>query len=153
LNRSQFPDISNFDAPLKVAEIVLAFKLPLNVDAPLKDAEIFGASILPFKVDAPLKLILKQSETIQLASKIINEGDIGKVAVVDGAMLQVTLNSDVQAYNTNWKQLAKPGENILMIMDNEGLATIGDEVVIENECLCLKKDKSSLKCDIILCNL
>ena len=30
---------------------------------------------------------------------------------------------------------------------------IGDKVVIENEDLCLKKDKSSLKCDIILCSL
>ena len=55
--------------------------------------------------------------------------------------------------DTNWKkQLAAPGQNVLMF--SEGLsAAIGDEVVIENGNLCLKKDKSSLKCDIILCSL
>jgi len=97
--------------------------------------------------------LLKQSETIQLASKIIDEGDIGKVAIVDGSMLQVTLNSNVQAYNTNWKQLAKPGENVLLIIDEDERAEIGDEVIIENETLCLKKSKARLKCDIILCNI
>jgi len=99
------------------------------------------------------KDLLKQSETIHLASKIIDEGDIGKVAIVDGPMLQVNLNSDVQAYNTNWKQLAKPGENVLLIIDGDETAEIGDEVVIEDEVLCLKKSKTPLTCDIILCNL
>ena len=39
-----------------------------------------------------------------------------------------------------------------MFSDSDNVA-IGDKVVIENENLCLKKDKSSLKCDIILCSL
>jgi hypothetical protein len=30
---------------------------------------------------------------------------------------------------------------------------IGDKVVIENEELCLKKDKSALQCKVILCSL
>lgn len=30
---------------------------------------------------------------------------------------------------------------------------IGDVVTIENEDLCLKKNKSILKCDVILCSL
>ena len=34
-----------------------------------------------------------------------------------------------------------------------GGVNVGDEVTIENEDLCLKKDKSSLKCDVILCSL
>ena len=52
----------------------------------------------------------------------------------------------------NWKQLAGPGQNVLMFSDSNDVK-IGDKVVIEDEDLCLKKDKSSLKCDIILCSL
>ena len=37
--------------------------------------------------------------------------------------------------------------------ENVHSVKIGDKVVIENEDLCLKKDKSSLSCDIILCSL
>ena len=39
-----------------------------------------------------------------------------------------------------------------MFSDNSD-AELGDKVVIQNEKLCLKKDKSNLKCDIILCGL
>ncbi|BBL61369.1 MAG: DUF2121 domain-containing protein [Methanobrevibacter arboriphilus] len=96
--------------------------------------------------------LLEQNETVQLAAKIINEGDIGLVSNTDGPILQVTLNKDVKAYDTNWKQLAKPGEVVVMI-SNQGDVEIGDEVVIENEILCIKRNKSSLKCDIILCDI
>ena len=97
--------------------------------------------------------LVQQSIEIEMASKIIEKGSIGRVVNVDGNMIFVQLNEKTQAMDTNWKkQLAAPGQNVLMF--SEGLsAAIGDEVVIENGNLCLKKDKSSLKCDIILCSL
>ena len=94
----------------------------------------------------------EQNETIQLASKIINEGKVGVINEVDGPILQVTLSGDVQAYDTNWKQLAKPGERVVMISESDNIE-VGDEVVIKNETLCSKRSKVNLKCDIILCNL
>ncbi|MBZ9571259.1 DUF2121 domain-containing protein [Methanobrevibacter sp. TMH8] len=96
--------------------------------------------------------LIEQNETIQLATKIIDEGKVGVVSEVDGSILQVTLNEDVQAYDTNWKQLAKPQERVIMISDKENIE-VGDEIVIENEVLCSKRTKTGLKCDIILCNL
>jgi hypothetical protein len=64
----------------------------------------------------------------------------------------VQLNNKTQAVDGNWKQLAGPGENVLMFTDSEDVK-IGDKVVIENEELCLKKDKSTLQCKVILCSL
>ena len=87
-----------------------------------------------------------------MVSKIIDKGEVGVVDSIDGNMLQVKLNDKTQAMDGNWKQLAGPGENVLMFTESDNVK-IGDKVVIENEDLCLKKDKSSLKCDIILCSL
>ena len=87
-----------------------------------------------------------------MANKIIEKGDIGRVVAIDGNMLQVQLNDKTQAMDGNWKQLAGPGQNVLMFTESDNVK-IGDKVVIENEDLCLKKDKSSLRCDIILCSL
>ncbi|MDR2873566.1 MAG: DUF2121 domain-containing protein [Methanobrevibacter sp.] len=98
-----------------------------------------------------LKTNLSQSnEKIQLTSKIIYEGDIGKVTNIENNMLQVTLNDDVQAFDPDWKLLAKPKDNVLMIITDEKTARIGDEVVIEDETLCLKRNKGNLDCNIIL---
>lgn len=96
--------------------------------------------------------LIEKSREIELASKIIMEGDIGKVSSVEGNMIQVTLNDKTQAFDTNWRQLAKPNGEVIMFCDS-GSVQIGDEVVIEDENLCLKKDKSNLSCNIILCNL
>lgn len=96
--------------------------------------------------------IVQQNIAIDMASKIIDKGSVGKVAAVDGNMIQVQLNDRTQAMDGNWKQLAAPGQNVLMFSDGDNVE-IGDEVVIEDENLCLKKDKSALSCDIILCSL
>ncbi|MDO5823980.1 DUF2121 domain-containing protein [Methanobrevibacter sp.] len=98
--------------------------------------------------------LVQQSIEIDLANKILDEGKIGRVVSVDGNMLQIQLNDKTQALKADgsWKQLAGPGQNVLMITEKDDVE-IGDEVVIEDENLCLKKDKSSLKCDIILCSL
>ena len=87
-----------------------------------------------------------------MANKIIDKGEVGKVVIIDGNMIYVQLNSKTQAMDGNWKQLAAPGQNVLMFTESDNVK-IGDKVIIENEDLCLKKDKSSLKCDIILCSL
>ena len=87
-----------------------------------------------------------------MADKIISNADVGKVVSIDGNMIQVQLNDKTQAVDDNWKQLAGPGENVLMFTESENIK-VGDKVVIKDENLCLKKDKSSLRCDIILCSL
>ena len=96
--------------------------------------------------------IVQQQIAIDMANKIISKGDVGKVVNVDDNMIFVQLNKDVQAMDGNWKQLAAPGQNVLMFTESDNVK-VGDKVVIENEDLCLKKDKSPLKCDVILCSL
>lgn len=96
--------------------------------------------------------LLEQKKTIQLASKIISEGKIGQVTKIDDKILEVKLNPDVQAFNSNWKQVAKPNDQVIMISETEDVK-LGNEVVIENEKLCLEKNKVNLKCDIILCSV
>jgi hypothetical protein len=109
------------------------------------DVKLLGKKRDELKID-----LLERNKKIQMASKIIYEGDIGKVSNMENNMLQVTLNSDVQAFDSDWKLLAKPGDNVLMIITDGKTAKIGDEVVIEDENLCLKRNKENLKCDIIL---
>ena len=104
-----------------------------------------------FRQELTEKLV-QQSIEIEMANKIIDKGDVGRVVQIDGEMLFVQLNGKTQAVDANWKQLAGPGQNVLMFTESDNVK-IGDKVVIENEDLCLKKDKSSLKCDIILCSL
>ena len=96
--------------------------------------------------------MVQQSIEIEMANKIIDKGDIGRVVSVDGNMVFVQLNNKTQAVDGNWKQLAAPGQNVIMFTESDNVK-IGDEVTIDNEDLCLKKDKSSLKCDVILCSL
>ena len=96
--------------------------------------------------------IVQQQIEIDMVNKILNEGTVGKVVNIDDNMLFVQLDKKVQAVDENWKQLAGPGQNVLMFTESKDVK-IGDKVVIENEDLCLKKDKSSLKCDVILCSL
>ena len=104
-----------------------------------------------FRQELTEKLV-QQSIEIEMASKIIDKGEVGRVVQIDGNMIFVQLNDKTQALDGNWKQRAGPGQNVLMFTDSDNVK-IGDKVIIENEDLCLKKDKSSLKCDIILCSL
>ena len=97
--------------------------------------------------------LLKQNENIQLATTIIDDGDVGRIRSVDDNLLQVRLNSDVRAFDVNWKLLASPGEDVLMFVDDSEGLEMGDEVVITDEVLCVKKNNAILKCDIILCHL
>ena len=97
--------------------------------------------------------LLQQNETIRLASTIIDEGDVGFVDSIDDNLIQVKLNPDVRAFDINWKLLAKPGENVIMFVEDGKDVLEKDKVVIENEVLCIQRNKANLKCDIILCHL
>ena len=99
-----------------------------------------------------LEQMVQQNIEIEMASKIIDKGDVGKVVSIDGNILYVQLNDKTQALDGNWKQLAAPGQNVIMFTESNDVK-VGDKVTIENEELCLKKDKSSLMCDVILCSL
>ena len=96
--------------------------------------------------------LVQQSIEIEMANKILDKGDIGRVVSVDKNILYVQLNDKTQAMDENWKQLAAPGQNVLMFTESSDVK-VGDTVTIENEDLCLKKNKSSLRCDVILCSL
>jgi hypothetical protein len=107
--------------------------------------------LIKFRQDLTEKLVQANID-IEMANKIITKGDVGRVVSIDGNMLMVQLNDKTQAVDGNWKQLAAPGQNVIMFTESDNVK-IGDKVVIQDEDLCLKKDKSSLKCDIILCSL
>ena len=96
--------------------------------------------------------LVQQSIEIEMANKIIDKGDIGKVVSIDENMLFVQLNDKTQAMDENWKKLAGPGKNVIMFTESDNVK-LGDTVTIKDENLCLKKDESSLKCDVILCSL
>ena len=96
-------------------------------------------------------LIQQPKFTADEAQKYLNE-TIGEVSSIEGNMLQVTLNDKTQAFDNNWRQLAKPKGEVIMFCDTDDVK-IGDKVVIEDENLCLERNKSNLSCNIILCNL
>ena len=62
--------------------------------------------------------LIQKNKEIALADKIINKGDVGEVVSVDGKMLHVKLNSKTQAFDGNWKQIAKPNETVFMFSDH-----------------------------------
>lgn len=97
--------------------------------------------------------LMEQNENIKLASTIIEEGSVGEIVIIGDTLIEVKLNPDVRAFDVNWKVLAGPGENVLMVVDDSEGLDKGDEIVIEDEVLCVKKNKANLKCDIILCHL
>ena len=88
-----------------------------------------------------------------IASKIISEGEVGEVSSLDDNIVYVKLNNDVQAIDyKNYKQLAGPGEIVIMTTTSDDIE-VGDKVIIEDELLCLKKNKLPLNCEIMLCSL
>ena len=78
--------------------------------------------------------------TIGMALTTLNTANIAQISVPGAYAASEALKA------------IKQGLNVFMFSDN-GDAELGDKVVIQNEKLCLKKDKSNLKCDIILCGL
>lgn len=95
--------------------------------------------------------MLEKSKDIQMATRIITEGEIGKVKKIQDENVEVILSENVEALNTNWEVLAKPGDTIIMKLEQPTILSMGDLVVIEDENLCVQKNKAILSCDIILC--
>ena len=107
--------------------------------------------LVKFRQDLTEKLV-QQNIDIKMANKILTDGPVGSVVAIDDYMIQVQLNNKTQAVDKNWKQLVGPGQNVLMFYYEDDIE-IGDEVIIKDEDLCLKKNNSSLICDRILCSL
>ena len=95
--------------------------------------------------------MLSQRRDIQMANRIITQGEVGRVKKVEGDKVEVILTDGVEALNMDWNVLAKAGDTILMKMETPSPLSVGDLVVIEDENLCIKKNKTPLSCDIILC--
>jgi len=96
--------------------------------------------------------MLKKSRNIQMASRILNQGEVGRVKKVDGNKVEVIISKGVEALDVNWNVLAREGDSIIMKMNQHTHLNQGDPIVIENENLCIKKNKTSLNCDFILCH-
>jgi hypothetical protein len=91
------------------------------------------------------------AKSIEMASKIINEGEIGKVKNINGSRLGILLNEGIQALDMEWNVIAGPGNLIEMNTDDPSSVEIGDIAVIENENLCIMRTKSNITCSVILC--
>lgn len=94
----------------------------------------------------------KINKKIKHIGNILIEGEVGEVISKDDNILVIELNSTTQAFDKNWKIRAKPNGEVLMFTESKNVE-IGDKVIIKDEKLCLEKDKSNLRCDIILCGL
>ncbi|MGZ7049009.1 MAG: MJ0548 connectase family domain-containing protein [Methanobacterium sp.] len=104
------------------------------------------------KMRKGLKKQLDQTaKSIEMASKIVLEGEIGMVKSIEGEKLKILLKEGIQALDMEWKVIADSGNLIEMNTDDPSSVTIGDIAVIENENLCIKRTKSNLQCDVILC--
>lgn len=104
-----------------------------------------------FRQDLIEKLV-QQNLEIEMSYKIIDNGDIGRVVDIDGDMIKVQLNDKTQAVDENWQQIVAPGHIVVMFTKSDNV-NLKDKVIIKDENLCLKKDKSPLRCDVILCTL
>ena len=95
--------------------------------------------------------IIKTSQNIQMATKIIIQGNIGTVTYVKDNEIGIRLDEGVEALDIDWNILAKPSETIKMNVKTQSNVSIGDLVVIENEDLRIKRNKESVICEFILC--
>jgi hypothetical protein len=97
------------------------------------------------------KQLDQTAKSIEMASKIVLEGEIGMIKSIDGEKLKVLLKEGIQALDMEWNVIADSGNLIEMNTDDPSSVMIGDIAVIENENLCIKRTKSNLECNVILC--
>ncbi|MDI6644858.1 MAG: DUF2121 domain-containing protein [Methanobacteriaceae archaeon] len=95
--------------------------------------------------------LLEKARSIEMSRKIVIEGEIGRVSNLNGNQIEVILNDDIEALDINWNIVAKPGETVFMGINDPLNVKEGDLVVIEKENLCIKRTKSQLNCEVILC--
>lgn len=97
------------------------------------------------------KQLVTNAKAIEMASKIVNEGEIGKIKSIDGNKVRILLNEGIQALDMEWNVIAGPENLIEMNTDDPSSVEVGDVAVIENENLCIRRTKSNLQCNVILC--
>ena len=91
------------------------------------------------------------AKSIEMASKIMEEGEVGRILKVHGNQVDIILKKGVEALDTDWNLKVKSGELVTMTVEKPELVSIGDVAVIENENLCIMRTKCDLKCNVILC--
>lgn len=95
--------------------------------------------------------MVKAAKGIEMASKIMEKGEVGRVQKIQGNTVEITLGKGVEARDTSWDLKAKTGELVAMEVERPELVSIGDLAVIENENLCIMRTKCDLRCKVILC--
>lgn len=124
-------------------------------------SDLTAREYLVNKIEQDVKLLDKyktifetedSSNNKDINSNILENGEVGAILSIDGNMIEVKLNNQTQAFDKNGKCLAAAGEKVIMFTDSKN-PQIGDEIIMENGNLYLKKDSSTLKCNIVLCNV
>lgn len=95
--------------------------------------------------------MITASKGIEMSSRIIDNGVVGKVSKVEGNQVEVTLGEGVEALDLEWNLQARHGETVSMEVDNPEKVSVGDMAVIKDEDLCVMPTYCSLKCEMILC--
>lgn len=96
--------------------------------------------------------MISAAREIEIASKIMTEGLVGKVQNITDNQLEVTLSPGVLALDTKWNILAKAGQTVQMTIETPEKVLEGDMVVIASENLCIGRTGANLICEVILCN-
>ncbi|MGB9936811.1 MAG: DUF2121 domain-containing protein [Methanobacterium sp.] len=97
------------------------------------------------------KQLDEAAKSIEMASKIVIEGQVGMVKGIEGDKLKILLKEGIQALDMEWNLVADSGNLIEMNIDDPSSVIIGDMAVVENENLCIKRTGSNLQCNLILC--
>lgn len=95
--------------------------------------------------------MIKAAKGIEMSSKIVDDGLVGKVHKITGNTVEIELAQGVEAMDLEWNLVAKPGEIVSMEIDHPNLVSVGDMAVVKDENLCIMPSECGLKCDVILC--
>ena len=85
--------------------------------------------------------MVNAAKTIEMASKIMENGEVGRIQKVQGNTVEIMLKEGVEAMDTDWNLKTKSVELVTMTVEEPELVSIGDVAVIENEKLCIKHTK------------
>ncbi|MDP3066297.1 MAG: DUF2121 domain-containing protein [Methanobacteriaceae archaeon] len=104
-----------------------------------------------WRADLKDKMVSATRE-MEIASKIMTEGLVGKVKNIEGNQLEVILSKGVLALDIKWNILARSGQKVQMTVEDPEKVLEGDMVVITNENLGIGRSGANLICEVILCN-
>lgn len=95
--------------------------------------------------------MIKAAKGIEMSSKILDKGVVGKVSKIEGDLVEITLAPGVEALDLEWNLQAEAGEVVSMEVDDPSRVSMGDMAVIKDENLCIMPSQCGLKCEVILC--